>query len=449
MELITRSVWVLFLAVLLLVGSFGCDGEEEEEDVVGEIHVRGLFDITGPTAESTSDKINAGLLDYIEHVNQAGGISGYQVIVEQGDHAYNGDLAIELYEEFKAADDADGDGNWDTVVSLFGEGTPDTMATTASVTADELPYLSAAYPGSLTSPEGVQTTVDLPDGTQYDVDTSGAPYNFFVGCDYSTGIRIGMQFMADNGGGKVAFVGCSNGYCTGPLPAGKTYADDLGLEIAPDLEPCDSTDEDNACPELSDTEEVIADKMEAYFTANTDIDWVWIGNLTDTAVYIVKGALAVNPDLKFVSNVFGFDESVYERCGEDCVDRMYGMMPFAAYGDMTVSGMSSVVEIFDEAGHDDSWQIVRYVQGHVGAVVWTMAVEDVIEAGEEITGPNIRAALESFNNVSTGGLTAPISYSPTDHRPYGEARIYSVDSNGNLHFESEASIDLEDDWLGW
>lgn len=456
MNVLNGSTERLLCCAMLIIGAAAC--EEGEEETKGTIQVRCLFDLTGPTAEATSDPLNAGLMDYIDDRNANGGIKGYKIKYQIADHAYDMIQSAEAYAKFKEEDDKDGDGKWDSVVTIFGEGTPDTLANTASVTADKMPYFSGAFPGSLAAPQPASHTIDLPDGTQKIVDVVGAPYNFFAGTDYSTGIRIGMKFASAQGASKIAFIGCSNPYCTGPLPAGKTYANQLGLEIAPDqCDPIACTDEDEntecICPELGgplSEEAVIAGRMADYVTANSDIDWVWIGNLTNTTVLIVKGLHAADPNIKFIVNVYGFDESVFDRCGTACVDRMYGVMPFAAFGDTTASAMNNVVDLFgDNGGNLPDWDNVRYVQGHVTGMVWSKAIEKVVADEKKLTGENIKAALETFDKLSLGGLLAPISYSPTDHRPNDRARIYSINSTGQLVFEDEVHVDLQDTWLGW
>ena len=67
-----------------------------------------------------------------------------------------------------------------------------------------------------------------------------------------------------------------------------------------------------------------------------------------------------------------------------------------------------------------------YVQGW-----WTMAVmveglRRVVAQGQDLTGENIKAALESLTDFDTGGVTVPISFTPDDHRGSKGMRMFEV-----------------------
>ena len=50
----------------------------------------------------------------------------------------------------------------------------------------------------------------------------------------------------------------------------------------------------------------------------------------------------------------------------------------------------------------------------------------VDENGDEMTGENIRAALESIQNFDTQGVSAPISFSSSSHRGNNALRLFEV-----------------------
>lgn len=51
----------------------------------------------------------------------------------------------------------------------------------------------------------------------------------------------------------------------------------------------------------------------------------------------------------------------------------------------------------------------------------------VLAAGGELTGANIRAALETFTDHDMGGVTVPVTFTPTDHRGSKGLRIFRVE----------------------
>ena len=60
----------------------------------------------------------------------------------------------------------------------------------------------------------------------------------------------------------------------------------------------------------------------------------------------------------------------------------------------------------------------------------------------------IMADLETLENFSTGELTAPVTFTATDHRPNTALRIFKV-SNNQLVPVMGVSIAREDRFLGW
>ncbi|HVJ93322.1 MAG TPA: hypothetical protein VM580_26155, partial [Labilithrix sp.] len=87
-----------------------------------------------------------------------------------------------------------------------------------------------------------------------------------------------------------------------------------------------------------------------------------------------------------------------------------------------------------------------------------MGIERVIDQGKPVTGENLKDALESFRSEDTGGLTAPLSFSPDDHRPQSTVSIYTLDYPtsdagpivGTLkNIPPTRRIALQNQWLGW
>jgi branched-chain amino acid transport system substrate-binding protein len=139
------------------------------------------------------------------------------------------------------------------------------------------------------------------------------------------------------------------------------------------------------------------------------------------------------------------------------------------YGDLRETEMAKVMQQHDKwraidqqnaAGADGgasgnarapvSYRNVRYVQGYVSALMFRIAAERVLANGQKITGDTLKAALETFRNVETGGLTDKLTFTPTDHRGQSTESIYKISSTGSLVYEPpDRRIFLENSWLGW
>jgi len=59
----------------------------------------------------------------------------------------------------------------------------------------------------------------------------------------------------------------------------------------------------------------------------------------------------------------------------------------------------------------------------------------------------VKAALETFKNFDLGGLTEPVTYAPTDHRPTTTVNIYQI-KDGKLTKAKKYDMDRRPDWLG-
>ena len=441
----------------------------------GAIKIRILADLTGATA-TVSVPYYQAQVDYFRELNEQGGIRGCPIEYDDKDYAYDIANAQAIYDEWKSRED------WDEVAALFGWGSGDTLALAPQLSDDHKPMISASYIGALAAPQPVRTAVDVPElSSSFEelsfptlMQSPGFPYNFFAGTDYSTGARIAMFHIKALGGKRVGFFHCSAEYCAGPIPAARSYAKELGLELGRDL-----------VLELTEDQATYNAKVQQYFQeelaqANLNpgyqpVDWLWFGNTTKTAAYAaiaVDATLDSLPELagvQIMMNNWGMDELLYGVCGAPCVGRVHGIMPFLAYGD-AAHGSSEMPKV--TALHDKWRQIdydramenpgdagapvlkehrnVRYVQGYVSAMLFRMAAERVIDQGLPIKGDNIRDALETFQLVDTGGLTDAITFSADDHRPQSTESIYLIDADGTLRNEPpDRTITLEQSWLGW
>ena len=71
------------------------------------------------------------------------------------------------------------------------------------------------------------------------------------------------------------------------------------------------------------------------------------------------------------------------------------------------------------------------MQGWYTMDVMAKGIENVLTDGKEVTGPNIRAALETMPAVDTGGVIGPVKFSADSHRGSTASGIYQV-SGGKL-----------------
>jgi branched-chain amino acid transport system substrate-binding protein len=160
---------------------------------------------------------------------------------------------------------------------------------------------------------------------------------------------------------------------------------------------------------------------------------------------IVKDAAKLGLRTKFISNVWGFDENILKLAGEAGNDRLFGMAPFAFWGE-NVPGMKAQMAAAKKTD-PEGIHTVRYTQGWVAMMVMWEGLKRAAKAGD-LSGTGLKNALETLKDFDTGGLTAPITFTPTDHRPNTSLRIFKMSGNKLVPVKS-VSIQREARFLGW
>jgi branched-chain amino acid transport system substrate-binding protein len=441
---------LLLVSIVLGSGWVGCSGSNDTQTPPpankGTLQIRTMMDYTGPTSDNAAVYYQ-GIKDAMREANATGGIKGYKLEEKFYDHAYVLTRAQAKYDEWKA------EPSWPSVLMFFSWGTPDSQMFSADAAKEGKPFISGSYANTLATPVAQMRTVTLPDGTSKDFTAEPAPFNFFAGTDYGTQARIGMEFVKKKSGHKMGFAYCRESpFCAEPIPAARTWAKQIGLDQGPDT--LDIT--------LSDDYATVKGKMDAYVDANPDVDWYWVGNSITTSLYVAKALREHNKELgmpddkapKVIANMWGMDERAWDMCGADCVGNTYVMMSFAAFGDLRYPAMEKVVALHQKYRMIDGepatkWANVRYVQGYVSFYIFQRALEQVIDAGKEVNGRNLKDALETFRGLESGGLTSPITFTPEDHRPTNRVRVYSMNQFGKFQWEDEINVPLQRDWMGW
>jgi len=356
---------------------------------VDTIKIGGIFDTTGATSDVGSDYALSAK-DAVAYINSNGGVNGKKLEMVANDYAYKIPEAVNLYKTYKD----------EGIYLIQGWGTGDTNALKEMVTADKIVYMSASYDTGISDP-------------------SKTPYNFFVGTSYGDSIKAAMQFVKDSWtdktrAPKVVFIYPDHPYGKNPIPAGKEMAKALGLEIGPDQD-----------VSLKATEAV--SQLTAMKAFNPD--YAWIGNTVASAAVIVKDAAKLGLTTKFLINVWGFNENLAKLAGGAAQERVFGMVPFTMWGD-DVPGMKPVMEMHNNNHKGDS-HIQPYIQNWVSMMVMWEALKIADKKGA-LNADGVKAALETLKDFDTGGLSAPITFTSTDHRPNTALRIMTVNKDGAI-----------------
>jgi branched-chain amino acid transport system substrate-binding protein len=393
-----RDLFVRFVLIGMCVMGLGASPSEAQ----GVIKIGNLVDLTGPTSDQGKD-IAQGRIDAVQYFNEQGGVKGKKLELVSVEYGFQPPRAVAAYKRFVEED---------KVLLVLGYGTPDTEALRPYITKDKIPYISGSYSGHLTDPR--QT-----------------PYNFPGGIDYTSQIRIFLNYVKETWTDtsrkpRVAFIYADNAYGRAPIEAGRLYAKDVGVDLV---------DEEIIPTVLTDaTSQLLTMKKK-------DPDYAYINTNTQWVPVVLKDSYKLGLKTKYVVNNYGIDERTPKLAGE-AAEGVMGIQDVAYWGE-NVPGMKTLME-FNQKHHGGEIHASPYMRGWLCVI---LSVEAIKRAGDNLTGESIKKALESLKDFDTWGITPPFTYTNEDHRPTNRARLVMV-KGGKIVQMKEVSVDRDMKWIG-
>jgi branched-chain amino acid transport system substrate-binding protein len=395
-----QRTWLRNLARLALVAALGAAARADAQ----EIKVGGIFDLTGITSD-VGKPYAQGVQDGVAWTNANGGINGKKIRLVSVDYGYKIPEAASAYKRLVQDE---------RVVMINGWGTGDTLALKDFVNRDKIPYFSASFAGDLT-------------------DASKTPYNFFVAPSYSDQIRAWLSWVKSDWkdksrNPKVAFFYGDNAYGRAPIEAGRRFAKESGIDLV---------DEEVVPGNFQDATSQLLNMRQK------GADYAYI-NVTTTGVSVIlRDARKLGLQTKFGSNPYGFSEQL-PAVARDVAEGVTGVVPHVPYGE-NVPGMKQLVE-FHQKNHPNDTHDAMYVRGWSYVMVWSEALRRADKAGQ-LTGEGVKKAAETLKDFDVGGLTNPVTYTATDHRPSTKTAIYQI-KGGKLVKVAEYDMARKPEWLG-
>lgn len=381
----SKKLFAILILIALVMTACGGGGAGEEEDA--PIKVGAIHDLTGPTSDVGTPYAD-GLKGFVEWKNANGGIDGHPIELISADYAYAVDQAEQLYTQYVQ----------EGVVAFMGWGTGDTEALRTKIATDKIPFMSASYSENL-------------------LDMEVAPYNFLIGTSYSDQAIIALRWALDDwaasgntGAPSVAFVHHDSPFGNSPVPDAEAFAQANGMNIVAVPMPGGVTD---YVAELAQIQQ---------FGAN----YIIIHTVSSPAAVFVKdiASQGMGDDFKVINLNWCADEIFIELAG-DAAEGVVGAIPFTPPSS-PVEGHEEPDEWLKESGSSLEEKGLHYSQGWWTMAVMTEGIQRVLSEGKEVTGENIRAALESIQGYDTGDVTAPISFSADSHRGNNALQLFVV-----------------------
>ena len=375
---------IRLLAAAVLAFTAACGGDGGGDGAADNaIKIGAIFDLTGPTADVGTDYAD-GTRGFADWVNMQGGIEGRPIDLIYQDYAYQVDRAEQLYSQFVS----------EGAVVFMGWGTGDTEALRLRVTEDEIPFSSASLSHVLGDP-------------------AEAPYNFLVAPTYTDQFRIALDWIAANHGDGTPIVALMhNASPFGLSPSrygGVEYAEAIGVDLS-----------------LYEMPRAAVD-FTGEFTRirQSGAQYVIFQNTSGPASVAIQNARSLGLDPTFICLNWCANAQLVDLTGEGA-EGVMGTIPYAPLS-VDVPGTRVIREYLESKGESVEGRTNAYTQAWWTFSVFAEAMRQVLASGQELTGPNIKAALETFTDMDMGGVTVPISFTPTDHLGAKGVRIFRVE----------------------
>jgi branched-chain amino acid transport system substrate-binding protein len=381
-------------AVLALVAGCGGPGGDTGAGQEGKEIVLGVIaDLTGATAD-VGKPYNEGMLAYVDKINAAGGIKGNRIRALSEDYAYRVPTAEEKYRKYVS----------EKAVAIQGWGTGDSEALRSKVKDDELPFMSASYAEVLTDPKQ-------------------SPYNFVVAPTYSDQMRVALDYIAaQDPAAQVAVFHHDSPFGTAPLADGQKWLKDKGYQLGFKAYPMKT----GATDQIGLLQQAKAQGAK----------YIVIQNVSSPAAVVARDIAAQKLDMRIICLNWCADELFVKTAGAAAEGHLM-VQPFAPPS-AGKPGHQDVRQYCQSKGIDLEAKGLHFVQGWYTMHVMAKGIEKVLTDGKELTGPNLRTALETMPPVDTGGVIGPVKFSAESHRGSTASGIYRV--SGGTPSEVAAAV---------
>ncbi len=345
------------------------------EDIVigGSIPMTGVFAFAGVG-------INAGIADYVKIVNDGGGVKGRKLRYVPEDTGYKVDVSVAAFKKITSQN---------KVNLYYGDSTA--FSKTINPELDRTGNILMA---------GASFATELNDPVKY-------PNQFLVGPDYTEMFGILLRHIAkEKPGAKVAFVYSDSEFGRDPIDSSEALAKKLGLTVPIKImTPAGSVD--------------VSGEVIKLRRAAPDYTIFHGYILAPIPEFITQGKQQ-GMTSKWMGTFWTMDSSTVMKMGE-AGDGFMGVMPYRYYYDTTAK--SPMLDKIRQL-HPD-YQSTAYIQGFLTAMLFTEAAKRTLNANKELSGKNLKAALDSIKDFDTGGLIGVPITIKGNSIPVG--RVYKAD----------------------
>lgn len=386
MKFSRRLVLAASTALTLSLGASLPALSADEIVIAGSLPLTGMFGFAGVGVE-------AGIQDYVKMINEEGGIAGRQLRFVYEDTAYKVDASVAAFNKLNSQEE---------IHFYYGDSTG--FAKTINPELNRMGSILMA---------GTSYASELNDPATY-------PFQFMAGPDYTEMTGILLEYIAkEKPGAKIVLVNSDTEFGRDPIAGTKARAQELGLEIVEEIiTPPTAVD--------------VSTEVLKLRRARPDYA-IFHGYLLAPIPEFMSQAKQLGLDTKFMGTFWSMDPGSWAKVG-DVANGYMGVMPYR-YADDEADDAPMLDRIRQMR---PDYRSTPYMQGFLTAMLFSEAAKRTLEAGKELNGENLKAALNTIKDFDTGGIIGkPITISGNSI-PVG--RIYTYNA-------ATQKMDPASDWI--
>ena len=361
-------------AAALAAGSRPARAQGEEVVIAGSIPLTGVFAFAGVG-------INDGIGDCVRIANERGGILGRRVRYVGEDTAYKVDQSVAVFNKLTGSN---------PVTFYYGDSTG--FAKTINPELNRRGTILMA---------GASFASELSNAQAY-------PNQFVAGPDYSEMIGVLLDYIArTQPGARIALVNSDTEFGRDPVASTEAGATKLGLRVVEKIvTPPTSVD--------------VSTEVLKLRRANPDYA-IFHGYILAPLPEFMGQAKQLGLRTKFMGTFWSMDSSIWDKVGAPA-DGFMGVMPYRYWYDDAQDApmLARIRQLRPE------YQSTAYMQAFLTTMLFLESAKRTLEAKQELSARNLKAALNSIRDWDTGGIIgAPITIAGNTI-PVG--RVYRYDA---------------------
>ena len=235
-------------------------------------------------------------------------------------------------------------------------------------------------------------------------------------------VKVLLRYIAkEKPAAKVALVYSDTEFGRDPIPASLVAAKELGLNIVSQI----------ATPPTS-----VDVSTEILKLRRADPDYtIFHGYTLAPMPEFITQAKGLGMKTKFMGTYWAMEFTLVSKMGADA-DGFMGVVPYRYYFDK--SEKAPMLDLIRTMRPE--YQQLGYIQGFITAMLLLESAKRVLETGKEMTGANLKSALNSIKDFDTGGLIGVPVTVKGNSIPVG--RVYRYDAKQNTMVGVSDWIDL-------